>query len=209
VKIAFGRDTSRKLPTILACWAPSRWALTPVLARVEREVRRLLAFSTSSCAVLRGSRSSDLTDVRGVAHVQGCARMKVRLQKDDSATIGFVIDCVFSDAINLDELRDWADHVIGLAPVFPSAEYPSWLVDLSSFSGTAKDLFATIGFAPHRGLKKNERHALTGIACARGRSPSGDGAPSPEKARAALEAAPHIRAEFVATFPFLATFESP
>jgi hypothetical protein len=129
--------------------------------------------------------------------------MTLRLTRDDPHTIAFVIACVFAHAIDLDELRQWADHAIALAPVFPSREFPSWQVDLSSFADKPKDLFKAIGFVTSDPLTKKQLKALEGIGRARGK-PAGDDATNEAAALKALAAHPEVRAEFLATFPFLA-----
>jgi hypothetical protein len=121
----------------------------------------------------------------------------LHLNRDDSATIGFVVACLFSDAISLDELRAWADHVLISVP-----EYPDYLIELGGFRGYPKDIYRFIGFVPSSGLSTSQKDALVGIAFARGRDPF-DPPVSRSKARAALERHPDMLAEFRETFPFL------
>jgi len=50
------------------------------------------------------------------------------LDKENSATIGFVVSCAFAGAINTKEIQAWADHVLVTAD-----SCPPYLVDLSTF----------------------------------------------------------------------------
>jgi len=120
-----------------------------------------------------------------------------RLARDDSATIGFVVACLFRDAINLEELRAWADHVLLSAPA-----YPNYITELSLFDGYLKDIYQVIGFVPSRGLSASQALAVVGIAFARGREPFDPPAPHSE-ALAALRQHPEVLSEFRSTFPFL------
>ncbi len=120
-----------------------------------------------------------------------------RLDRDDSATIAFVIACLFRQAVDLEELRAWADYVLASAP-----EYPNYVTELSLFDGYIKDIFGVIGFVPSRGLTESQENAILGIAFARGREPF-DPPVSRSGALEALERHPEVLAEFRATFPFL------
>jgi len=121
-----------------------------------------------------------------------------RLNRDDSATIGFVVACLFGEAINLAELRAWADHVLLTAP-----NYPDYVTELSLFDGFLKDVFAAIGFVPSRELSDDQQLAVLGVAYARDREPY-DPPVSRTEALAALNRHPEVLAEFRSTFPFLA-----
>jgi hypothetical protein len=120
-----------------------------------------------------------------------------RLDRDDSATIGFVVACPFREAINVEELRGWADHVL-----LSAAAYPNYVTELSLFDGYLKDVFSVIGFVPSRGLSDGQELAVTGMAFARGREPF-DSPASRAVALAALGQHPEVSAEFRRTFPFL------
>ena len=119
------------------------------------------------------------------------------LIKSNSATIGFVIACLFERAISVDELRDWADFVLT-----SETDYPDYILDLSSFTGYAKDIYAVLGFVPDREFTDDQRLALLGHAYMRGRDPADPGT-SRAEALAALNENPEIHAEFKKTFPFL------
>ncbi len=121
----------------------------------------------------------------------------LELTRDASATIGFVVSCLFSEAIDKSELQTWADHVIGSAD-----SYPLYLLDLSTFDRELCHLYEVIGFVPHCGLSDSEDDALVGIAYARGRSPF-EPEPTREQALAALRQHPQVLERFRATFPFI------
>jgi hypothetical protein len=121
-----------------------------------------------------------------------------RLDRDDSVTIGFVVACLFRQAISVEELRAWADHVLLSAPA-----YPNYVTELSLFDGYFKDIFGVIGFVPSRGLSEDQELAVGGVALVRGREPF-DPPASRTEALAALGRHPEVLAEFRSTFPFLA-----
>ena len=126
------------------------------------------------------------------------ARMThLALTKDDSATIGFVVACLFAGAIDIQELRSWADHVLAT-----SDACPTYITDLSTFDQPLFHIYRLIGFVPNSGLTDSERVALVGIAAARGRDPF-EPLPTKEQSLAALAAQRHLPARFRATFPFI------
>jgi hypothetical protein len=86
----------------------------------------------------------------------------VRVSKEDSADLDFVIHCLMTGAINLSELRSWCDHLIG-----EMDEVPDWMFDLAYFDGPEFHIYRIIGFYPH-GSNANP-DAVAGIALKRGR----------------------------------------
>ena len=119
------------------------------------------------------------------------------ITKDNSATIGFVVSCLFAQAISKDELRAWVDHIFTITD-----SPPTYLVDLGIFDEPLSHIFKVIGFVPHCDLDDSERNALVGIAYSRGRSRF-EPEPTREQALAALKLHPEVLARFCATFPFI------
>jgi hypothetical protein len=119
------------------------------------------------------------------------------LDRESSSVIGFVVACLFSEAINLNELRGWADHVM-----MTMDDHPSYVVDLSQFDGFLKDIYALIGFCPSRGLSDEQDAAISGIAYARGIEPF-QCKWSREEALESLRKHPEILDEYRQTFPYL------
>ena len=117
--------------------------------------------------------------------------------REPDATVAFVLECLFTGAVDLDEVRRWADRAIELEP-----HPPVWLIDLSLFDGPLKDIYRLIRLVPDREFTDDEEAAIAGIAYERNRS-VGDVPHGRKRALAALRAHPGIRGEFVRTFPFL------
>jgi hypothetical protein len=120
------------------------------------------------------------------------------LDKEDSATIGFVVASAFANAIDRSEIQAWADHVLVTAD-----KYPLYIVDLSTFDGPLANIYEIIRFAPHSGLNDKEHDALIGIAFLRGRQQF-EPVPTKDQALSALTEHPHVLARFRETFPFIA-----
>jgi hypothetical protein len=119
------------------------------------------------------------------------------LTKDNSATIGFVVLCLFRGAIDIDELHAWVDHIYATTD-----SCPTYFVDLIAYDEPLTHIFRTIGFHPESRLSADERVALTGIAFLRGREQF-EPEPTRDEAVAALAAHPHIASRFRETFPFI------
>lgn len=119
----------------------------------------------------------------------------MRIDADDSADLHFVDTALMVGAIDVVELRAWADHAIAqlTAP-------PLWLFDLGEFDGPAFQWTRVIGFQPHG--PRIDAAAMAGIALARGRQidPS---VRSPVAASHALADNPALGERFHQTFPFL------
>ncbi len=119
------------------------------------------------------------------------------LTKHHSHTIGFVVSCLFHEAIDSGELNRWADHVIVTEEV-----YPHYIVDLTTFNSFLKEIFRIIGFTPDLSLTHDQKKALTGIAYLRGMA-SPYAQFSRDTALKALNTHPEILDEFKKTFPFI------
>jgi hypothetical protein len=122
---------------------------------------------------------------------------QLALDKKDSTTIGFVVACLFAEAIDRRELQAWADHILATAD-----SCPPYVADLSTFDEPLPHIYQVIGFTPSARLSDSERVALVGIAFARGRDRF-EPDPSKEQALAALAAHSHLVARFRTTFPFI------
>jgi len=123
--------------------------------------------------------------------------MELHLDRNDSRTIGFVVTCLFNEAIELQDLHAWADEVLR-----SGVTHPDYILELAVFKGPLKDIFKVIGFAPDSELSKSQEKAISGIAYARGVTPY-EKSPSKEAALAALERHPEIMHRFREMFPFL------
>jgi hypothetical protein len=121
----------------------------------------------------------------------------LQLSRDESSTLGFVVACIFSEAIDTSELQAWADQVL-----ISNDSCPPYLVDLSTFDRELCHIYEVIGFVPHCELSDSERGALVGIAYARGRNRF-ESLPTRDQALALLKLSPHVLARFRDTFPFV------
>ena len=123
------------------------------------------------------------------------AGYEMRISKEDSSDLDFVVQCLMTGAIDVPELRAWCEHLVAT-----SAEVPDWVFDLISFDEAAFHVYRVIGFVPH-GSDAN-RHAVAGIALKRGRSIDAT-VFNPAKAQNALSLHPEVMGRFGETFPFL------
>ena len=123
--------------------------------------------------------------------------MELHLDRDDSRTIGFVVSCLFNEAIELQDLHAWADEVMRSGEA-----HPDYIFELAVFKGPLKDIFKLIGFAPDSELTRSQENAILGIAYARGVTPY-EKSPSKEEALAALARHPEVMKRFREMFPFL------
>ncbi|WP_395748311.1 hypothetical protein [Prosthecobacter sp.] len=119
------------------------------------------------------------------------------LTKEDSSTLGFVVSCLFEQAVSIEELQTWAGNV--LLAVDPS---PLYIVDLCTFEGPLFKIFDVIGFVTSGDLSDEEKTALVGIAHLRGVTPY-EAETDRAQALAALAAHPQVLADFRETFPFI------
>src|SRR5262245_53832206 len=121
----------------------------------------------------------------------------LELTKEASTTIGFVVSCLFSEAIDKKELQAWADHILASTDTCPP-----YVADFGNFDREICHIFEVIGFVPHCDLSDPERDALIGITFARGRTRF-EPLPTREQALAQLRSHPQVLALFRATFPFI------
>lgn len=119
----------------------------------------------------------------------------MRISRQDSADLGFVLAALMIGAISKEELRAWADYAIARLD-----EPPAWLFDLSFFDAPAFHAYKIVGFVPDE--QEENYDALAGIAVSRGRTID-ETRLNPEKALQAMKDAPETVERFSATFPFL------
>ena len=119
------------------------------------------------------------------------------LSKEDSSRIGFVVSCLFAEAINLHEFRQWVTTIYE-----GETEIPTYMVDLLDFNGPLFKLSKVIGFEPHWPGTEDEELALFGITYQRDRIPF-QCPLNREEAIAKLERHPSIKETFIKNFPFL------
>lgn len=122
------------------------------------------------------------------------------LTKQNSETIGFVIECFLASSISLDELNQWAVSVVNSMEV---EDIPGYIFDLVSFDGFAMELYKVIGFVPVWSRSDEEEAALFGIAISRGKKII-DMPISSKSALESLRKNPEILEAFNKIFPFAA-----
>lgn len=123
--------------------------------------------------------------------------LDLRVTKEASEGIGFVLDCLFCEAITIAELRHWADSVM-----LELDEFPTYLVELSEFNGYLAHINQVIGFAPVSDLNDAEQDALCAIADLRDVDRY-EPVPSKTKAKKSLLENPHILSRFGQQFPLI------
>ncbi|WP_433566847.1 hypothetical protein ACQP1O_17660 [Nocardia sp. CA-151230] len=120
------------------------------------------------------------------------------LTQEDSGTIGFVLSCLFNEAIEMPELRRWCEHVIITNEI---QDIPQCMFDLVSVDDDPGRVSEIIEFAPDE-ITKQEDDALYGIAFQRGRDVF-DPPLSPAEAQRTLLTRPDVLQRFRAVFPFI------
>ncbi len=119
------------------------------------------------------------------------------ITREKSSTIAFVLCCFANETIEKEELRQWADSIISNVK-----DYPSYILDLSTFEGYVGDAYSVLGFVPDRSFSDDENCALTAISYARGKTPF-EPSCTREKAKQTLDRRKDVLAEFKQTFPFI------
>lgn len=123
--------------------------------------------------------------------------MKQGLTKDDSSRIGFVMSCLFTRALSLDEMKQWAICVYE-----ENESPPLYFIDLLEFKPPLSNIFKIIGFVPHWPYGEEARQALYGIAYMRGRQ-SIDCPISSDEALEIMRQYPQVEERFRKEFPFI------
>ena len=122
-----------------------------------------------------------------------------KIIKEDSDDLEFVIKCLFSQSIDLNEFKLWIEQVIRDMPI---EDTPFYIFDLADFDGVIADIDNIVGFVSSYSLSKSKKNALTGIAFLRGIDVY-DPPISKEKALKALKKHPEIYQKFQHFFPFV------
>ncbi|MFC7422147.1 hypothetical protein ACFQNF_20010 [Iodobacter arcticus] len=121
------------------------------------------------------------------------------ITKEKNKDIGFVIQCLFTSAISVDELKQWAAYVM---EILPDNERPDYILDLLDFDQPIMNVFNVLGFVPSWECSDEEDLALYGIAIERGR-PVYDVPGTIADAKEALLALPNVRMLYEKNFPFI------
>mgnify|MGYP003610307570 FL=1 len=122
-----------------------------------------------------------------------------KIYKENSSDLGFAIGCLFSQAINLIEFRQWVELCI---TDLNQDEIPLYMFDLVDFEDSLYKIHLIIGFVPSSGLSKTEETALEGISYLRGIDIFNPIA-TKETALNTLKQNLHILEKFKRTFPFV------
>ena len=122
-----------------------------------------------------------------------------KIHKEESSDLGFAIGCLFSEAINLNEFRQWVELCIN---DLNQDEIPLYMFDLIDFEDSLAKIHLVIGFVPSSGLSKTEKIALEGISYLRGIDIF-DPISTQEQSIEYLKNNPHVSEKFKRTFPFI------
>jgi hypothetical protein len=123
----------------------------------------------------------------------------VRIAKNDSDELGFVITCLFCSSITPDELHEWC---FGAIARLEQDEIPPYVFALSEFNDKLANVFKVIGFVPSWKHMDGDEAALSGIAITRGVHVA-DWPTSREQCLAALANNSAIESRFSSTFSFI------
>ncbi|MFC3873457.1 hypothetical protein [Neisseria musculi] len=121
-----------------------------------------------------------------------------KITKDNNEDLDFVLTCLFCQAIQLNEMKLWADLVIKTSPI---DNIPNYIFDLVCIDISIGELDDIIGFIPN-GQSSKYRYAIYGIAYLR-EVDVYDPPISKEQALATLKSNPHVLDEFKRFFPFI------
>lgn len=122
-----------------------------------------------------------------------------KIYKEASSDLGFAIDCLFLQAINLTEFRQWIELCIS---DLNQDEIPLYMFALIDFEDSLAKIHLVIGFVPSSGLSKTEHIALEGISYLR-KIDIFDPISSQEQAIECLKTNQHVSEKFKRTFPFI------
>ncbi|HFX6310550.1 hypothetical protein ABTM59_18105 [Acinetobacter baumannii] len=122
-----------------------------------------------------------------------------KIYKEESSDLRFAIGCLFLQAINLNEFRQWVEVCIN---DLNQEEIPLYMFDLMDFEDSLAKIHLVIGFVPSTGLSKTEKIALEGISYLRGVDIF-DPISTREKSIECLKKNPHISEKFKRFFPFI------
>lgn len=122
-----------------------------------------------------------------------------KIYKENSADLGFVINCLFSGAIHLHEFRQWIERVISDLPI---DDIPLYFFDLLEFDGGLAHILMIIPHSTHNDLTKDEDNAVYGMVYLR-KIKQYEYHVSKKVALKALKRNPHIYQRFKDFFPFI------
>lgn len=122
-----------------------------------------------------------------------------KIYKNDSEDLAFSLNCLFSQAININEFKLWLDIVLREVNI---EHLPDYFFNLVDFDKPLFHIVNTIGFVPHGKLSEKEENALIGIAYLRDIDVY-DSPVSKEYALEALKKNPQVLEEFKRFFPFI------
>lgn len=123
----------------------------------------------------------------------------LKLTRESSDQIGFVIACAMCSAISTEELNKWAEYIVRDNSI---EEIPDYIFDLVYFKESLLGIFRLIGFVPTTQWIPEGSLEIYGITALRGRlSPQAD--VNAAKAVAALNKRPDIIERFKQVFPFI------
>ena len=126
--------------------------------------------------------------------------MKWMIYKDNSKDLGFALSCLFSQAITMDEFKQWLNIVLMDTP---TDDLPNYFFDLIDFNQAKFHLDNVIGFSPSNDLSRYEKYAVEGIAYIRKVRSLIDMSVKEETALKALQNNPQILERFKKFFPFV------
>lgn len=122
-----------------------------------------------------------------------------QISKENSQDLNFVLACLYSQSINIVELKLWIEEVIKSTPM---DKIPNYIFELINFNESLFHITNIIGFVPHNDLSQDEEYALYGIAFLRNIYVY-DSPVSKTKALDCLKKNHHIYEKFKKIFPFL------
>lgn len=126
--------------------------------------------------------------------------MQLRLDKNDSADLGFASECVTGNIITFDEFKEWLNWIVEHTEGYPTFIFD--MMDVQDRFDYIADEPEIVGFTPHWNPTKDEAKAVDGIGYKRFPNFNSDAAPK-DVALAALERNPQIEARFRTLFPFI------
>lgn len=84
-----------------------------------------------------------------------------KIYKDNDQDLSFVLACVYCQAIDLNELKLWAERVVETSNI---DDVPNYIYDLIDFDGPLFKISKIIGFSPINYLSLEEEYSIYGIA---------------------------------------------
>ena len=123
----------------------------------------------------------------------------LKITRESSDQIGFVVACAMCGAISVEELNKWAEYIIKENPI---EDIPDYIFELVYFKDFLSRIFKLIGFVPSTKWLPEGGLEAYGITALRGRL-SPDAGVDASKAITALDKRPDIIQRFKQVFPFI------